>query len=79
MGRLTDNLNINKCGEAGGGGGAGKMRTVTSNNPLSLIMGVPNKTSLHHLDIVDTGAAITLSKIRKINQSNFTITQPRII
>ena len=28
-----------------------------------------------YLDIVDTGATITLSKIRKANQSNFTITQ----
>ena len=32
------------------------MFSVKSGNPLSLIMGVPNKTSLCHLDIVDTGA-----------------------
>ena len=55
------------------------MLSVKSGNPLSLIMGVPNKTSLHHLDIVDTGATITLNKIRKANQSNFTITQSRNI
>ena len=55
------------------------MFLVKSGNPLSLIMGVPNKTSLHHLDIVDTGATITLNKIRKANQSNFTITQSRNI
>ena len=55
------------------------MFSVKSGNPLSLIMGVPNKTSLHHLDIVDTGATITLNKIRKANQSNFTITQSRNI
>ena len=30
-------------------------------------------------DIVDTGATITLSKIRKANESNFTITQSRNI
>ena len=51
------------------------MFSVKSTNPLSLIMGIPNKTSLHHLDIVDTGATITLNKIRKANQSDFTITQ----
>ena len=51
------------------------MFSVKSGNPLSLNMGVPNKTSLHHLDIVDTGATITSNKIRKVNQSNFTITQ----
>ena len=56
-----------------------KMFLGKSGNPLSLIMGVPIKTSLRHLDIVDTGAAITLSKIRKANQSNFTITQSRNI
>ena len=55
------------------------MFSVKSGNPLSLIMGVPNKTSSHHLDIVDTGATITLNKIRKANQSNFTITQSRNI
>ena len=32
-----------------------------------------------YLDIVDTGATITLSKIRKANESNFTITQSRNI
>ena len=55
------------------------MVSVKSGNRLSLIMGVPNKTSLRHLDIVDTGAAIILNKIRKANQSNFTTTQPRNI
>ena len=55
------------------------MFSVKSGNPLSLIMGVPNKTSLHHLDIVDTGATITLNKIRKANQSNFTITHSKSI
>ena len=50
------------------------MFSVKSGNPLSLNMGIPNKTSLHHLDIIDTGT-ITLNKIRKANQSNFTITQ----
>ena len=51
----TDNLNINKRRVQVKGGGIWKMFSVTSGNPLSLIMGVPNKTSLHYLDIVDTG------------------------
>ena len=51
------------------------MFSVKSGNPLSLNMGISNKTSLHHLDIIDTGTTITLNKIRKTNQSNFTITQ----
>ena len=55
------------------------MFLVKSGNPLSLIMGVPNKTSLHHIDIVDPGAPTTLNKIKKTNQSNFTITQSRNI
>ena len=55
------------------------MFPVKSSNPLSLIIGVPNKTSLHHLDIADTGATITLNKTRKANQSNFTITQSKNI
>ena len=55
------------------------MFLVKSGNPLSLVMSVPNKTSLRHLDIVNTGATITLNKIRKANQSNFTITQSRNI
>ena len=55
------------------------MFLVKGGNSLSLIMGVPNKTSSHHLDIVDTGATITFNKIRKANQSNFTITQSRNI
>ena len=55
------------------------MFSVKSGNPLSLIMGVPNKTSFHYLDIVDTGASITLNQTRKANQSNFTITQSRNI
>ena len=50
-----------------------------SDNPFSLIMDVAIKTSLRHLDKVDTGAAITLSKTRKANQSYFTITQSRNI
>ena len=54
------------------------MFSVKSGNPLSLNMGIPNKTSLHHLDIIDTGT-ITLNKIRKANQSNFTITQSKNI
>ena len=47
------------------------MFSVKSDSPLSLIMGAQNKTSLHYLhylDIVDTGATITLNKIRKANQ-----------
>ena len=55
------------------------MFSVKSGNPLSLIMGVPIKTSMHHLDIVDPGATITLNKIREANQNNFTITQSRNI
>ena len=55
------------------------MFSVKRGNPLSLIMGVPNKTSLRHLDIVDTGATIILNNIRKANQSNFTITQSKNI
>ena len=51
----TDNLNINKRRVQVNGGGIWKMFSVKSGNPLSLIMGVPNKTSLHYLDIVDTG------------------------
>ena len=50
-----------------------------SDNPFSLIMDVAIKTSLRHLDKIDTGAAITLSKTRKANQSYFTITQSRNI
>ena len=52
-----------------------KMFSVKSSDPLSLIMGAPKKTSFHHLGIVDTWGIITLNKIRKANQSNFTITQ----
>ena len=55
------------------------MFSVKSCNPLSLFMGVPNKTYLCHVDIVDTGATITLNKIRKAYQSNFTITQSQNI
>ena len=55
------------------------MFSVRIGNPSSLIMGVPKKSSLHHLDRVDAGATITLNKIRKANQSNFTITQSRNI
>ena len=55
------------------------MFSVKGGNLLSLIMGVPNKSSSHHLDIVETGANKTLNKIRKVNQSNFTITQSRNI
>ena len=51
------------------------MSSVKSSDPLSLIMGAPKKTSFYHLGIVDTWAIITLNKIRKANQSNFTITQ----
>ena len=43
------------------------MFQVKSGNPLSQIMGVPNKPSLHHLGIADPGATITLNKIRKAN------------
>ena len=32
-----------------------------------------------YLDIIDTGATITLNKIKKANQSNFTIIQSRNI
>ena len=35
-----------------------------SGNSLSLIMGVPNKTSLHHLDIVDPRATTVLNKLQ---------------
>ena len=52
------------------------MFSVRSGDPLSLIMGVRNKT-LHYLDIVDPGATITLNKIKKTNQT--TITQSRNI
>ena len=55
------------------------MFLVKSDKPLSLVMSVPNKTSLGHLDMVNTGATITLNKIRKANQSNFTITHSRNI
>ena len=51
------------------------MFSVKSGNSLSLIMGDPNKTSLHHLVIADNGAIVTLNKIRNANQSNFTIIQ----
>ena len=50
------------------------MFSLKSSNLLLLIMGVPNKTSLHHLGIVYTGATTTLNKIRKANQTKFTIT-----
>ena len=42
-------------------------------------MGVPNMASLRDLDIVDAGVTVTLNKIRKANQSTFTITQSRNI
>ena len=37
------------------------------------------KLLLPYLDIGDTGATITLNKIKKANQSNFTITQSKNI
>ena len=49
------------------------MFSVKRGNPLSLIMGAP------YLDIVDTISTITLTKIKKTNHSNFTITQSRNI
>ena len=65
------------------------MLSIKSGNPLSLIMGVvldqkwqtvitnygcPKQNFFApYLDIVDTGATITLNKVRKVNQSNFTI------
>ena len=42
-------------------------------------MGVPNKTSLHHLDIVDPGATTVLKKLRMASQNYLTITQSRNI
>ena len=41
------------------------MFSVKIGNPLSLIMGVPKKSSLHHLDRVDAGATITLKKLER--------------
>ena len=41
------------------------MFLVKSGNSLSLIMDVSNKTSLRHLDIVDTRATITLKKLER--------------
>ena len=43
-GGRTDNLSIKKRGKW-----VRKMFSVRSGNPLSLIMGVPNKTSLRHI------------------------------
>ena len=65
-GSPADNLNINKWGVQLKGR-VWKMFPIKSGNPVSLILGVPNKTCLHHLDIFDTGATITLNKIRKAN------------
>ena len=53
VGWATDNLNINKLWVQIKKGGSEKCSQVKSGNPISLIMGVPNKTSLHHLDIVE--------------------------
>ena len=41
------------------------MFLVKSGNSLSLIMDVSNKTSLRHLDIVDTRGTITLKKLER--------------
>ena len=65
------------------------MLLIKSGNPLSLIMGVvldqkwqtvftnygcPKQNFFApYPETVDTGATITLNKVRKVNQSNFTI------
>ena len=77
----TDNLNINKRG-GGGGEDPNKRRGDLKNvigqkwQPVITNYGCPKQNFLAPcLDIVDTGATITSNKIRKANQSNFTITK----
>ena len=80
-GGLTDNLNTNKWGEGGQIKGGGRcLKNVLSQKwqPVITNYGCP-KFFVPYLDIVDTGATITLNKIRKANQSNFTGTQSRNI
>ena len=75
----TDNLNINKRGVQIKRGG---LKNVLGQKwqPVITNYGCPKQNFLApYLDIVDTGATITLNKIRKANQSNFTITQSRNI
>ena len=79
MGGPTDNLNINK---RGGPNKRVGLKNVLSQKwqPVITNYGCPKQNFLApYLDIVDTGATITLNKIRKANQSNFTITQSRNI
>ena len=48
--------------------------------PLSTNYGFPKQNFFApYLDVVNTGATIILNKIRKANQSNFTIPQSRNI
>ena len=70
----TDNLNINK---RGGPNKRGGLKNVLGQKGQHVISnyGCPKQNFfVSYLDIVDTGATITLNKIRKANQSNFTIT-----
>ena len=76
----TDNLNINKREGAIKRGGGLKNVLGQKWQPVITNYGCPKQNFLApYLDIVDTGATITLNKIRKANQSNFTITQSRNI
>ena len=76
----TENLNINKRGGPNKKGGSLKNVLGQKWQPVITNYGCPKQNIfVAYLDIVDTGATITLNKIRKANQSNFTITQSRNI
>ena len=77
--RPTDNLNINKWGVQIKKRG---LKNVLGQKwqPVITNYGLPKQNFFAlYLDLVNTGANITLNKIRKANQSNFTITQSRNI
>ena len=58
-----------------GGGGLKNILGQKGQQPVVTNYGCPKQNFfVPYLDIVDTGATITLNKIRKANQSNFTIT-----
>ena len=61
-----------------GGGGSEKswLKVIT---PITSYACPEQNFFAPYLDIVDTGATITLNKIRKANQSNFIITQSKNI
>ena len=61
--------------------GGGGLKNVLGQKwqPVIANYGCPKQNFVPYLDIADTGATITLNKIRKAVQSNFTITRSRNI